>query len=283
MGLVLAYLPGLVALGAAILYTVGAIDKVSNVEGAGFNPQTVLQLTPIQQLLALGVSNVATPEALQGIATYVIGIGMASWWWEQRSAKRPQPAPGEASAFLRRARATERWRASVRRTGIDTPPLYPLPSRLAQWRKRAGITLGSLVLLYIVLIQKVETTVGLAVVVAALALGTEFGLRLRWRVALSLTAGLVASAIVHSASYPAPLAQVRVTTASGTVSGQLLVSTDSATTVGLSNCQIETIPAGQIRSLVIVPQYHGPLRTVADIIFGYRPHEAPHPARTCHE
>jgi Flp pilus assembly protein TadB len=78
----LAYVPGLAAFSVAYFYSVGAIAKIAELRGAGFNPADTLPLTPISQLLALGVSTISW---LLVVLIIVVGaLMLAAVYAEQR-------------------------------------------------------------------------------------------------------------------------------------------------------------------------------------------------------
>ena len=75
----LVHVPAVVALGLAALYAIGAIAKVAQIYGAGFSPSVVVQDTPIQQLLALGVNAVVEPVSIAGLVALTAIIAICAW------------------------------------------------------------------------------------------------------------------------------------------------------------------------------------------------------------
>jgi hypothetical protein len=65
-----AALPGVAALGAALLYAAGLIARAGEVTAAGFSPQDVLPLIPLQQGLARGVALLTDPAVVLGFITF---------------------------------------------------------------------------------------------------------------------------------------------------------------------------------------------------------------------
>jgi hypothetical protein len=91
-GAILRHAPGLAAVGVAVLYVAGALTKVSEVSGAGFSASTVLSDIPIQQLLALGISSLASPVAIEAaaVATAIAVVaGLAPEYFMHESAPEP--------------------------------------------------------------------------------------------------------------------------------------------------------------------------------------------------
>ena len=52
------------------------------------------------------------------------------------------------------------------------------------------------------------------------------------------------------------------------IEGQLLDTTEAATTIGLASCQIETVPASEIQFVVAESQAQTPIRSVYGLLFG---------------
>jgi hypothetical protein len=74
---------------------------------------------------------------------------------------------------------------------------------------------------------------------------------------------------------PGRLANVALQTDRGVVSGVLIATTDAQTTVGLPDCRLESVPALQIRSIVIRPRtrtYGKSVGTLVLELWNGRPH-----------
>ena len=264
-------LPGLVALGLALLYAIGALAKVSDVAGAGYSAPIVLQQTPIQQLLALGVSNVASPESVSGITVSLLWIVGMAWWWERSLTK-----DRDKTNIIRwKLHARIAWTYSVMRSeGRSDMFVQPNPWGRA---KKAGTWLmyyggGVVGVLFALLILLRLSPPGFVSAVVLFPATLWFGLRLRWRlrlrVGIALAVFVVGDIAGHGLFYPSPLPQVTLVTTQGTIKAELLVNTDSAVTVGLPNCQVETVPSSQIRSLTLIAPRIEPIRTLGAVIFG---------------
>jgi len=277
-------LPGLVALGLAMLYAIGALAKTADIGGAGFGTPTVLQFTPIQQLLALGVSNVASGESVAGITVIVLFVGVSAWAWEHMEIKRTK-AIADYQISDQQIRARHRWAASV---ATERGERLALPRR--NWNDRlravAWFLSGPVILILfagmILTFRPLPIFVGLVVVPLAFASSQRIPIRPVFRIVAVFSVTLVVDMTAHAFIYPAPLPDAIVRTSAGVVTGDLLVSTDAATTIGLSNCHIVTIPALQIRSITLSAASNPPApRTLGDIILGLDRHAAHRHAGAC--
>jgi len=84
-----AVLPGVAAVGLALLYAVGAVEWVAEVNGERLAPGRVMPLVPLEQVLARGVSTVALAGAVGLVVAPIVGWVLR--WEEQRpeDGKRP--------------------------------------------------------------------------------------------------------------------------------------------------------------------------------------------------
>jgi hypothetical protein len=270
-GRLLLNLPGLVALGLALLYAIGALAKVSDVAGAGYSAPIVLQQTPIQQLLALGVSNVASPESVTGITVSLLWIAGMAWWWERSLTKdRDKTNITRWKLHARIAWAYSVMHSEGRSDMFVQPSLWGRAKKAGTWFMYYGGGVVGVLLVLLILLRLSPPGFVSAVVLfpATLWIGLRLRWRLRLRVGIALAVFVVGDLAGHGLFYPSPLPQVTLVTTQGTIKAELLVNTDSAVTVGLPNCQIETVPSSQIRSITLVAAENEPIRTLGAIIFG---------------
>jgi hypothetical protein len=262
----LAHLPGLVALGVAVVYVVGALNKVSEVNAAGFSPSVVLPLTPIQQLLTLGVSSVATASAITFATVVSLSIvGAALFMERQERRRRMRPAiTTEAmteGATPHQPPASLVGRARLAFGHFSTPAVYYVVIPLFALASLAALFLAAVPTTILPLV-----TVGPGV----LLVSQRAGYRLRESVGLSYATVVIVSLIASSLAYPSFLPTATVVTADGKiVTGRLLVNGEGAVTIGLPDCHVETIPTLQTRSLVIGPVASRTRHRVYELIFGY--------------
>jgi hypothetical protein len=266
----LIYLPGLVALGLAVLYAIGALAKTAEIGGSGFSTPTILQLTPIQQLLALGVSNVASAESVVGISLVALTVGMGSWFVERAETKLTK-VHADYQIPDQKIQARYRWAASVARERGERLAL-PSPRWHHRLRDTAWKVSGPVMLLMfaglILIFRPLPVAMGF-VMCPVFLWSRRIPIRPGFRAAAVLFMSFVVFVIAHGFIYPGPLPQATARTSTGPVTGDLLVSTEVATTIGLPNCHIVTIPASQIHSVTIsvAPSPPHP-RTIGDILFG---------------
>jgi hypothetical protein len=273
-----AYVPVMAAGGVAVFYAVGAIAKVGEISGAGFNAATVLQSTPIQQLLALGVSAVVEPISLSGLAALAVLIALIAWMADRSASTTSERSITQVELLVlsRQVQTRERYRRSVE----GVPPPVPTPSTIRRvarwtwrWAKRALLATGLLVLVLVAIVFELggaPTTIASWLIVAPPAwfVAKRLGMRTRAAVATAFIVSAVVSMTTRALVYPLPLPRVMVRTDAGTVEGQLLITTENATTVGLANCKIETIPAAHIKSVLIEPEERVPIRSTGALLFG---------------
>ena len=265
---ILVHLPGLVALAVGITYIVGALTKVSEVEAAGFSASVVLSLTPIQQLLALGVSSVATSGTVIGATVLALEIAAMAWYLDRHD-RTSEPRPTVTAEDIAKA-------------ARDNP--QPPPSRLVRAREEVAYRAKALVyyviaplvlLLFAVrfvvgILNSVPTVVLPLIVVgpAIYLLARRLGFRMRDRIGMAFTTALVVSAVAGAYAYPSYLPVATIITRDGTYTGRLVANTENATSIGLPDCRVLTIPAAQIRSVTVGPVHHRRVRTLDGIIFG---------------
>jgi hypothetical protein len=273
-----AYVPVVAAGGVAVFYAVGAIAKVGEISGAGFNAATVLQSTPIQQLLALGVSAVAEPISLSGLAAFAVLIALMAWIVDRSASTASERSITgvELLVLSREFQTRERYRKSVE----GDPPPAPAPPAIRwaarwtwRWAKRALLATGLLMVVLVAIVFELggaPTTIlsWLIVFPPAWFVAKRLGMRTRTAVVTAFIVSAVVSMTSRALVYPLPLPRVMVRTDAGTVEGQLLITTESATTVGLANCKIETIPATHIKSVLIEPEERVPIRSTGALLFG---------------
>ncbi len=245
----LPHVAGIIAVAVAVLYVVGAITKVSAVSGAGFDA-TVVSYTPIQQLLALGVTSMAGAPGILSILILIVVTGAVILLWGKNPicrgrARRPRPV-GERE----------------------------FPDRLLV------LLIAVVVVLLLVVVETAlvwQLVMGLEIPFAAMpvffvatfAVMRALGYDPRWAAGGGFLCGFVALSVTGALLYPAPLPEVRVVTHSAVIEG-LLVSTDGdATTVGLGNCSVETIPSSQIKQFVITPRRRSGDPTLGSALFSH--------------
>jgi hypothetical protein len=133
----LAYFPGTAALAVAYFYTVGALVKITELRGGGFSVSETLPLTPIPQLLALGVSTVSVGTVVILILLgAMVGVGVLAEravlkLRAQESAAEAQLAAAESKTEVAEAPAADRTE--------PTEPTEPRPS-MTEAQLRAELT-----------------------------------------------------------------------------------------------------------------------------------------------
>jgi hypothetical protein len=242
------------------LYVAGALTKVSEVSGAGFSASTVLSDVPIQQLLALGISSLASPVAIEAAAAAMAiaalwGLAVEYFMRESEpvpgAAAEPETAPGAASG----AQHANSW--------IARPP----------WLLKVvvGVPLGLFLLwLFIVaaLNLRLDTALNVACFFTVVVRARRHGYRWRMAIPAAYVSGVIVGITVFTLAWPSPLPEAVVTTKTGATTGQLLATTDAAVVIGLGNCRIVTIPTAGVVQLVVIPRLHRLVGNLGTALFG---------------
>jgi hypothetical protein len=243
------------------LYVAGALTKVSEVSGAGFSASTVLSDIPIQQLLALGISSLASPVAIEAAA---VAMAIAALW-------------GLAlEYFMRESSPVPRHAAAEPETAPDPASG---PQNVNSWiaglpwllKVVIGVPLGLFVLwLFIVSVLnlRLDTAANVACFFVVVVLARRHGYRWRMAIPVAYVSGVIVGITVFALVWPSPLPEAVVTTRNGATTGQLLATTDAAVVIGLGNCRIVTIPTVSVVRLVVITRTHRLVGNLGTTLFG---------------
>jgi hypothetical protein len=248
----LPHVGAVVAVVVACTYVVGAITKVGQVTGAGFSADLVLGPTPIQQLLSLGVGTLATPEGVFALIVGTASIGVTALILTWPIGGKVKSADELEGSEEYSATATE-----VRSGGVR----WPL--------KVVGGVVGASLLWHCVILGSSFASIP-PLLVGPLAAGVRkaTGYSPRWSVAVAGVCAAACTGLIFAFGYPTPLPEISVITHSGTVVGELLGQTDETLTIGLGNCEIESIPATEVERSVIYPRDARQIPDISSVLRG---------------
>jgi hypothetical protein len=225
-------------------------------------------MVPVQQLLAYGIADLGNASTLGGLALLAMFIAVGAWWLDREESHRRKGVTKKQIAA-----SYAEYELAVARGDIEPEP-WQEPPRWRRWPTALAYyvlvpLMGLLLALRFVLGSRPTTLTTFVIVFPSMYwLGRVLKLRMRDRVALAFTLTFVVGVTAYGLAYPTPLPYATIVTTDGSVVvGRLLVNTDTATTVGLPDCRMRSVPSIQIRTVTVGRMPVRKVRTVGELIF----------------
>lgn len=268
-------IPALAALAVGLLYAVGALERATQLHGAHLRILDFLPLTPLQDLLATGISQ--TVQYSVGVAYWTLAFALALWF------SRTHPGPGEPEEPTGDAESPGQVEeAAAPRARVGLPgwardwvlrPLYRFALRpLYRILYIAFVTPVSYLLFFVFYCTLYSFTGAAAVTLGLWASSgwVSAALSKQRRRALAvltiLVTGTLAFGLIGSYFDPQPLPVTTLRTTGGVLHGRLVAHVDRFWYISTAPNRVISIPDGRIHYAVTVSQKHRRPRTGWQIV-----------------